>query len=387
MRASLSEMPIEVARLITSRLPFKETLRLSESCSRLASLFDFNHDPRMDYQFAIRHACKKCCREAINKLLTVNHVDRAITVQWACENGEVAIVIKILQEGMNLFNDMIHFDNVTIAAKNGHNSVLELRWRDFSEMPKVYWEHAFILAAKDGHVSACKFLLDILNVNASNTVLYYAALNDQMAIVDLLVMHYIVDLSSNSYVVFRCAARNGHAPIVKLLLKDSTFYPGDALLDACQHGHLSVLKAFYKDRRIQEDSRFWYSNYATRSSFLQAVENGHSNIVSWLMKKTNLNPAANENEAIRSASSYGQLKVVQLLLKDHRVDPASVDSEAIRLAARNGHLSVVKQLLKSKKIDPMAKGNEAFREAAANGHSSVLDLLLRDNSRGSTGRN
>jgi hypothetical protein len=53
MSATLCKTPYEIVRLITSRLPFWEAQRMSESCSRLASLFDFNNDPRLDYQFAI----------------------------------------------------------------------------------------------------------------------------------------------------------------------------------------------------------------------------------------------------------------------------------------------------------------------------------------------
>jgi hypothetical protein len=42
LKMTLSEMPYEIVRLITSNVTFKDALHGGESCIRLASLFDFN---------------------------------------------------------------------------------------------------------------------------------------------------------------------------------------------------------------------------------------------------------------------------------------------------------------------------------------------------------
>jgi Ankyrin repeats (many copies) len=53
-------------------------------------------------------------------------------------------------------------------------------------------------------------------VEPMNSVLFNAASHDQMAVVERLVMHHPLGLSLDCNTAFRCAARNGHVPVVKL---------------------------------------------------------------------------------------------------------------------------------------------------------------------------
>jgi hypothetical protein len=76
-----------------------------------------------------------------------------------------------------------------------------------------------------------------------------------------------------------------------------------------------------------------------------------------------VNPAANENEAIRMASREGHSAVVALLLGDPRVNPAAYDNGAIRLASREGRVEVVKMLLRDSRANPAVNDNELIRSA------------------------
>jgi hypothetical protein len=75
MSTILLDMPYEIVRLFTKRLRLEDTLRLSETCLRLSSFLDYNHDPRLDDQWAIERAVMKNRGPIIRKLLLVEHVD------------------------------------------------------------------------------------------------------------------------------------------------------------------------------------------------------------------------------------------------------------------------------------------------------------------------
>ena len=94
-----------------------------------------------------------------------------------------------------------------------------------------------------------------------------------------------------------------------------------------------------------------------------------------LLQDTGVDPAADDNCAIRLASENGHTSVVELLLQDTRVDPAAADNNAIQLASRNGHTSVVQLLLEDTRVDPAADDNYAIRRASKNGHLDVLRLM------------
>ncbi len=77
-----------------------------------------------------------------------------------------------------------------------------------------------------------------------------------------------------------------------------------------------------------------------------------------------LDPAWNDNRAIREASKKGCAESVKRLLKDPRVNPAFRDSRVDRAFARNA--------------DSDDYDYYAIIEASANGHTEVVRLLLDD---------
>lgn len=105
---------------------------------------------------------------------------------------------------------------------------------------------------------------------------------------------------------------------------------------------------------------------------------GHSEIAERLLRDERVNPAANGNHAIRVAAAKGHAAIVEHLMRDVRVDPAAKDHEAVRKAAECNHVVVVERLLRDERVDPAANNNEAIRVAAKLGHTEVVERLLQD---------
>ena len=79
------------------------------------------------------------------------------------------------------------------------------------------------------------------------------------------------------------------------------------------------------------------------------------------------------------ASQKGHFNIVKLLLEDYRVNPADDNNWAIKGASANGHFNVVKLLLEDKRVNPAIDKNYAIIWASDNGHYNVVKLLLREN--------
>ena len=83
-------------------------------------------------------------------------------------------------------------------------------------------------------------------------------------------------------------------------------------------------------------------------------------VVSVLLGDGGVDPAAENNRAVCTASRLGLAKVVQLLLADPRVDPAFGDNRAIFFASREGRPEVVRLLIADPRVDPAAGSNAAI---------------------------
>jgi hypothetical protein len=107
-----------------------------------------------------------------------------------------------------------------------------------------------------------------------------------------------------------------------------------------------------------------------------ASAKGHTAVVKLLLER--VDPSARNNYAVRVASAKGHTEVVKLLLADARVDPSTWNNSAIQFASANGQTAVVKLLLADERVDPSADGNYAVRLASENGQTEVVELLLAD---------
>ena len=119
-------------------------------------------------------------------------------------------------------------------------------------------------------------------------------------------------------------------------------------------------------------------NVNCKPAFTYACKSGLADVVRLIINDGRVDPAADENNALRLASAYGHTGVVRLLLSDERVNPAAADDYAFGLASDNGHTEVVRLLLSDKRVKPATRDNYAIRVASAFGHTGVLRLLLED---------
>ena len=127
--------------------------------------------------------------------------------------------------------------------------------------------------------------------------------------------------------------------------------------------------------------------------FLESCKLGHWRVVRFLLKDPNdkhlkrlVDPSADNNIAIRLASTEGHKEVVEILLEDPRVDPSDINNITIRYASESDHKEVVEMLLKDLRVDPSADNNYAIRWASINGHKEVVEILLKDPSSASAER-
>ena len=90
------------------------------------------------------------------------------------------------------------------------------------------------------------------------------------------------------------------------------------------------------------------------NEFINAVETGNIDKVRLLLENPEIDPATNNNEAIRVASGRGHTEVVRMLLADPRTNPASNNNYPIRLASKNGHTEIVKLLLADPRTELIA---------------------------------
>src|SRR5579863_176938 len=60
--------------------------------------------------------------------------------------------------------------------------------------------------------------------------------------------------------------------------------------------------------------------------------NCHIKSIIVLLGDNRVDPSANHNYAIRTASKNNQIELVKILLQDQRIDPGANDNDAIRMA-------------------------------------------------------
>ena len=70
-----------------------------------------------------------------------------------------------------------------------------------------------------------------------------------------------------------------------------------------------------------------------------------------MFANTNVDPAAQENEAIRAAFARGYFEIVRTVLADGRADPAAGENYAIYSASVSGHVEIVHMLLADERIE------------------------------------
>jgi ankyrin repeat protein len=423
--------------VFVSRCQAGDTQRVQEM------LADTQVDPSTNDNEAMLRACEEGREHVVKLLLADKRTNpgpgRSTTpIQWAASHNHVTVVQLLVQDervNPGLSSDfafpyhcqagdlkrveaMLTDPNVNPAANNnyalkkasgnGHEKVVKLLLADQRVDPTAFNNDALNTACCLGHVGVVKLLLADPRVDPSsnNSLLAITCHYGHFEIVKLLLADRRVDPAANNNGALQRASSSGSVPVVKLLLSDPRVDPSDAyvLRSACEGGHHDIVKLLLADARVDPTGH---------GLIEMASDGGHCQIVRLLVNDERVNPglspqfalgfhcisgdlervrmiltahpevdpAADDNHAVRVACSKGHSEIVSLLLGDPRVDPSTNDNDVIIGVCNSDAYErdvIVKLLLTDPRVDPSAQGNRALKVATQNGSTDVMMLLLVD---------
>lgn len=143
-----------------------------------------------------------------------------------------------------------------------------------------------------------------------------------------------------------------------------------SFIELVANGNLPMIER-YLDIIESPPRRSMFVNHG----FSHAISCGHTEIVKFLLKDSQVVPHRYENEAIRIASRCGHTDIVKILLADSRVDPGDCGNAAIRSASEHGRVGTIRLLLADPRVDPTAC-KHAIKAASKNKHKLIVELLL-----------
>jgi hypothetical protein len=145
--------------------------------------------------------------------------------------------------------------------------------------------------------------------------------------------------------------------------------PTKLLLTACENDKSEIVRLLLVRPEVDPSAQ-------NNEAIIWASRNGHTEVVRLLLAHPKVDLSADDNEAIRLASYYGHTtEVVRLLLADPKVDPSDWDNYAIGQASYYGYIEVVRLLLAHPRVDPSVQDNFAIRYASKYDHTEIVKLL------------
>ena len=243
---------------------------------------------------------------------------------YACENGKLDIVNKLLEKGAAV--DKVDNDNNTIfnfACNNGNLEIVNSLLKKISSFGENYITNFINYPNKLG-----------------KTALIYACENGNSEIVNkLLEKGASVNLDCNN--IFN-----------KLLITDNLLYCKTALMYACENGKLDIVNALLNKNADV--------NAYNKTSLMYACENERLDIVNKLLEKDNeminVNVNVHNKTALMYACENENLDIVNALL-NKGADPKAYGKTALTYACENRN-SDIYNLLKKNKPGPKACGDD-----------------------------
>ena len=350
---------------------------------------------RKDIRDAIEIACKKQFNEVVTLLIQVldgGGLQREWFTQPIFKYGNKDMIVKFIQMqgGENAFH---RFDST-------------------AQRPATFVKDLAVTLKNLGYEDLLYSLLE-------DTASYSSDLDAVKSI--MLLNPKIPDPGYNETRMFLRACANGNPLVAKYLLQREGGHvnPGGVFtqlhgpyskhssgLGRCFKQDQSFLETLVNDVRVIQFNEAFHSailsdnlaalnwlftNDKARAGvpddlFVFAASTKSSNCLNYLLARADLDPSANENEAlintIKIASSSDEdLDIIKMLLRDQRVDPSARDNEAVITACarvKRGYSKVVRLLLQHPKVDASARNNEALARASKLGLEETVWELLQD---------
>ncbi|KAH0538071.1 hypothetical protein FGG08_005333 [Glutinoglossum americanum] len=201
--------------------------------------------------------------------------------------------------------------------------------------------------------------------------------------------HYSDRLPAANTTLLHIASRYGLLSVITAVLKSEDSVEVDSkdshgrtpLWWASRNGHKPVVKLLLDTEKVDVDSK----DNNSRTPLLRAAVNGQEAVMKLLLDTGKVDVDSKDNGGrtpLSWAALNGHEAVVKLLLDTRKVDVDSKDNNGrtpLLRAAVNGHEAIVKLLLDTEKVDANSKDNNGWTpllRAAVNGHEAVVKLLL-----------
>jgi len=188
------------------------------------------------------------------------------------------------------------------------------------------------------------------------------------------------DNECNWFKVLNFACDKGLLYIVKLIIKNNGIdiknskYNRKALKDAARRGYNDTAKYLYK-YHFEVLNGIYHKYIYINDAFFQAVENGHIEIVIYLIKKNII--IYDLNYAIVKACKNGHLNIIKFIVEfNDKIDLSDYIYDIITLAAENKYFDIIKYFIEKDYLKHFNECNRVFILAARNRCIDIVNYLI-----------
>jgi len=295
----------------------------------------------------------------------------------AVKNSSVRVVNRLLKDSRVLKNVEQKHRAFVLAASNGYEQIMRIFIENGWD-PSTNNDEALKGATRNDCANAVTLLLNDRRVANRHRAFVLAAKHNHVKVMKAFIENRWDPSFNNDEAIRKAAKYDDCADAVKYLLQDSRVLQDRhnkhrAFVLAARSNSCKVMKVFIENG--------WNPGAYKNEALREAVTRHRNNAVRLLLKNPNVDPTANNNQAIRDSIKrdvYHTYNIAKHLLKDQRVNPGIGNNELIIWAVNN--YPVMKILMNDSRVDPTVNDNQPFKKVLdlsfKSGTFGVLQLLL-----------
>jgi len=315
----------------------------------------------------------KLLQEITKKRPDLNHYELFLL---GCARGEEKIVRDLLCSQQTIPVE-IKKQGRQFAHFFGHLSVMQLL-NDFSEC-KETGEDLLNLAIRNNYPLLINQLLQSKNLAlpANYQAIKDASARGQLEALFALLQDERLNQAEGRKIALEKASRKGQLKFLRMILKDKHFhFPANytyAIRCTSAEGHVKTTLSLLEDER-----HYSFNLSSGNQAVIEAVTNGHLDLVCNLIKEKQFNIWAYSYFALKTAINKEYVEIMQALLQDEPINQGFCGQLAIHIAVHIGKANIVRILLKDKRLDPTIDNHYALRAACQAGDKELVIALLED---------